>query len=252
MRPETTDHEEFCRLNFDAWLERGGADSHRRWEKGSDPPDFVLTMGNVRYSVEISRIIDEDRITASVSLSRLIDGLEQDLLATSAIAGTYVVDPAEPLPKGARHRRELRGRVAAFIERTKDEIRTLPDDIEMSGRRIVRIEKHSSEGAHLICNGIGGGGWEDEIRQEYERIAGDLLRRKKTCLEKHGPSVLVLQDALCPISPRILRGVIWSIPEASAFEAIYVIRAESAGDIVWSRSNWPLNLRTGIACEVIP
>lgn len=239
MRVKATEHEEYCKRHFDAWLSRSGFITERQWERGSEPPDFFLTVAGLRYAVEISRIINEERITASESLSRLVDDIERERLGRGAISGIYGVDPNEALPSGPRHRREFRRRIEEYLDETRDEAHPLKRDIEIGGRRVARIEKLHSSGSMLACDGLGGGGWEDEIRAEYEKILGNLIGRKKARLAPHGPAVLVLHDALCPIGPHILRRVIRSIPDAADFEAIYVIQAE-AGEIVWSRPTWPI------------
>lgn len=237
MRIETTDHEEYCKRHFDAWLAKKQVCSNRQWEKGTDPPDFFLTMDGARYAVEVSRIADEGRTTASESLSRLVDNLERDRLENGSLSGTYIVDADEALPRGARYRREFRKQIEEYIDETRKDDHPFRRDVQIGGRRVARIEKYLPTGAVLAYNGIGGGGWEYEIRQEYKTIMDGLIRRKKDRLERHAPAVLVLQDALCPIGPHILRGVIGTIHEVAAFEAIYIIRAEE-GEIVWSRPNW--------------
>lgn len=238
MRQGTSPHEEFCKRHFDAWLERNRPCSKRNWNKGFDPPDFFLDMDDVRYAVEVSRIMDEERLTASISLERMVDDIESKLLADGSISGLYVVDAEEALQHGARYRRELQKRIISFVEETKNVPRVTNDFIEIEGRRVARIEKHSISGANLYCNGIGTGGWVAEISHEYEKSAGDIIRRKASGLRENDQSILLLQDALGPFHPRILQNVIRSIPESAAFEAVYVIRTDDAGEVIWSSPTW--------------
>lgn len=212
------------------------------WNPGADPPDYVLTIGRARRAVEVSRIVDGKKRTASASLYRLVEELEAELQGRGALNGTFDVSLEESLPKGPRSRRNFCDLIRAALQSEAPERSQFRKVINVGGRHVANLEKISTAGSILTCSGIGGGGWEDEIRAEYFPLVSDLLRRKASRLAPHGPTVLLLQDSVCPISPRILASVLEATPEVKGFEAIYVIRTETIGDLVHGPADWPTQI----------
>lgn len=241
-RPQASDHEEFCRKHFNSWLERRVAPATIAWSLGEDPPDYLLAIGGIRRAVEVSRIVDGKTRTISASLYRLVEELEAELRGRGTLNGTFDVSLEESLPKGARNRRDFCDLIRVALQSEGPEVSQFRKEINVGGRRVAYLEKISATGSLLTCSGIGGGGWEDEIRAEYTALVSDLLRRKASRLAPHGPAVLLLQDSVCPISPRLLASVLEATPEVKGFEAIYVIRTETIGDLVHGPSDWPAQI----------
>lgn len=232
-------HEEFCREHFHSWLITRVPVSAVHWRRGDDPPDFELRIDGVRWSVEVSRIMNEHIATASSSLERAIERLGVELTREGVLAGIFSVDLEEPIPRGASHRAE-------FVRRTREALVACSRepraryDVEICGHRVAIVERVADGGSAVYCNGIGSGGWVDEMRAEYLACVPDLLRRKASILARRRPAVLLLHDVICPIGdPALLGDVISAVPEAADFELIYVIRSNRPGLILQGAQDWP-------------
>lgn len=125
-RPEDK-YERAARICFSSHLQRRFPGEPVTCEVSDiDPPDYILTVGGIQYSVEAVCLFDEvqvgEKAQPSESLRAMAMALERQLMEAvsdrGALQGFYVVDFGYP-PCARRDRRFIKDAALEYIERTR-------------------------------------------------------------------------------------------------------------------------------------
>jgi hypothetical protein len=197
--------EEFCRVAFSQHLQRQSFNkmAWREVPRSEEPPDYVLSIADRKFAVEITTLMEIEEIggfrypseALDISLRRLCERLERDAKKTKILSGLYILG-LEPIANLKIREPEIRQRVFDYMRRTKALNIGPCETLARDGINRIDIQKW---GNHKSClapvTSRGEGTWEDEIRSAARQMLYEALEQKRWKLRKiQLPKILLLLD----------------------------------------------------------
>src|SRR5262245_23304670 len=117
--------EEFVRETFHDFLK--GRGEAPLWEVGSEPPDYFLMLGDRRYSVEVTQVMEEFQIGSGRQTSQAIQ--------------SFLLGVAKSIEDEARSRGILHG-TYNLSARAVDNFRVIQDAVVQSALEYIEQTQH--------------------------------------------------------------------------------------------------------------
>lgn len=174
------------------------------WSPGAEPPDYFLTIGDSRFPVEVTLIMESVAAEQDVksergwqrSLERIVNRTEAEMVHRGVLRGVYAMH-LEPVPNVHEVARHVLTKVEAYLRDTSSVTIAPPLTLWNGTRnRHWKIEKVGDR-ANMIGGTfvLGGAKWQAESRLEVGsliEVAAATKRRKTSLLSD---VVLLLVDA---------------------------------------------------------
>jgi hypothetical protein len=219
--------ERFCRDEFDSWLRKRYPDTGIVWQdEANDPPDFWLMLNGQRYAVEVTRIVDEQERGDTAALWQLVERAEKDAQEAGELSGIYVVVFNGRIDKLGKLRNAMTATLRELVRETAALEKFSPTPIEVSGRVLCKVEKHSPHGSVLapVGGAVDSGSWEGEIREKLSELLQRAFGRKCAIPTKMKvPTIIILYDVYRLASRKTFIECLQAIPQARIFHTLYVV-----------------------------
>jgi hypothetical protein len=241
-------HEERCKAEFDKLARNIFPRSQFTWEEvKNDPPDWFLTIENIRYAVEATTIVELlestgyqfSSVDISASLHGFVKSVEKAAINEGILNGAYAVILC-PIPNFSQNQRKLRDDLMRYIRETRD----LPNADEYT-LGYVRHQRVSIQKMHSNTNYIAetisyGGKWESDAQKDLAQFVAQALSQKADKL-RHvtDPIILLLLDGYHYSFMADWNSAVNACDSRVQFEVICRVLADEPSTILWSRSsNW--------------
>jgi hypothetical protein len=205
MRKESDriDEELVCIDSFVQYLRQNiGAQEIIVEREKEDPPDFWVTIENVKYAVEVTSIVSDYGYDA------LCQGFENEIESEAKnrniLKGNYalVIMGKPEIPKRmSKDRKILLDKAIAYISNTDSQPSAMRQKLFDEAGRYIAIEKLSDTNASVGLVGHIGTKWEKEAKEELFHLIQERVIQKIATLERnvdsnfHNNLILLLYDA---------------------------------------------------------
>ena len=200
MRPD----EDFAQRAFHEHLVGLGLGSIS-WTPGTEPPDRYLTIGDQRFAVEITQIMEVVDLGSHAmpdhgvaqALARFGQDLEKEARKRGILHGSYAIY-LEPIPHFKTRQAELTEKAFEYLSRTSGDESAVAALIgAYENGATIHIEKFSSSGEHLhYMTGGAGAKWGGQILHDLSTLIPSALADKTEKLKTLTiPKVVLLIDA---------------------------------------------------------
>ena len=174
--------EEYCKDTFSIFLADRVGHGTFAWTEvpqNQEPPDYYLTLCGVRFAVEVTTLMEEVAVGATLrmpstgisqALIKLCKDMEDDLRKRNILRGSYmlVLQPIEDLRNA---RPFIEERIVRYVERTRDDKAAAPEILLQQGRSRLSIRKASDRRDRLYWVVHGGRGkWEGQMRNDVTTL----------------------------------------------------------------------------------
>ncbi len=195
--------EEFAKESFSRALQRCGISESASWEEGSEPPDFLLTLGGDRYAVEVTRIVGqielggrkESKRKSGARLQHFADELQEAAREQGILQGAYVLW-LEPIADFNEVAPTARTVFLDYVARTK-ELSSAPGEVVLKRRGMHwSITKfHDKKDYLLATRSEGTGGLLSEVVRDFPDLVSAAVESKAAKLATINiPHILLLVD----------------------------------------------------------
>ena len=262
-----TFRENFCAKSFDRYLAHQLDGPMPCWlpvPPGKDPPDFLLTLDNETYAVEVTstQVLREPSIGKSSineetyeETHREIVNLISSVAQTQGLKGRYVISFDQPIASTnfQKVKKHFMTEVVASISRSQ----TLP----VSWSEPVRYQ--DKELCHLFKVGEGdlkffetfSTDFTQTDSHEFRTFVTEMLRnvvhRKKELIEVKGisePVILLLLNTYGLADSEVYNSCVEQIQERDVFCAIFIIQPDGSGCMIHSKQpTWTRGSRVNAA-----
>jgi hypothetical protein len=223
--------EEFCRGEFDRWLKHHTG-AIPEWKPGDEPPDFWLTLNDVKYAVEVTRIVCQDDRKDWASLRKLAKEVSEMARNAGELSGTYLVTFEGRVAQMSKVRRSIKDRLLHYIRQTTSVETQSGQAIEVDGAVLCTISKLHNRGAALCpAGGVHNKAiLVSDAQTKLRQLLQDSFTAKcKIPGKTDCPTVLILYDLVGLFDKDKFIECVEQIPETKLFHTIYVVEDIGAG-----------------------
>ena len=241
--------EEFARVALHEHLATHVDPASLQWHPLiKDPPDYCLTIGDRRFGVEVTTLMDRvlvsgrQRPTAEItaSLTRFVKDVKTTAGDTGVLHGAYAV-AVDPIDELSRFGPELKGRILEYVSRTQDVDRAPRATLYSSGASRWWIEKFGSHKSYIggIFH-VSDAKWEGEMIEDTRRLLSERVSTKAKQLSLVlDPTALLLVDRY-----HFADDEEWAKAVPSSVDpgicALVRVRDNGTCQCLWSRAPWPM------------
>lgn len=244
--------EEFAKESFSRIFPRLGISEQVVWERGTEPPDFFLTLGAELYAVEVTRIVGqielngrrEPKRKSAAILQRFADELQDTAREQGILRGAYVLwlEPTDDFKEVAP---KARLAFLDYVSRTKD-LASAPGETVLKKRGLHwSITKfHDNKTYLLATRSEGTGGLLSEVVKDFPGLLSIALETKAAKLAALSmPRILLLVDDYHYADEQLWCHEVL-VPFHQTFHTIARVFQEYECQILWStKSSWALEPR---------
>lgn len=241
-RPDSV--ETFARQKFAEFLQ-ALTPARQVWDIGPDPPDWMLTLAEGTYAVEVTRIVESIAVgsasTTEPALIAFLDGfvksVEAEARRSGLLRGCYLLHVC-PVPDFSSMRAQLRAAILSYLSSTGSAV--------VSDRRVLwgvdpeqrwTIEKTDDGSPQLSWSmSLTRPKTQGVVLRDLERMLRTVIQvksRKLAAIEC--PKVLLLVDKYHFGDPRDWRQVMGTIDQ-TAFHTIARLHAAESCQVLFSRN----------------
>jgi hypothetical protein len=195
--------ERFARSSFNGFLLERHDSADLRWQRGADPPDYVLQCPLGEFDVEVTQVMEGCDTDSGVTtrwyqarILRFARNLQATAEAAGELDGAYVLH-LDAQPDLDAELQAVRPRFLDYIRATAqlESAGALEHPIR-SGGLPWSIEKYGRH-RNLVAPtmGFGGGKWQGEVLDDLRRLIGSRHATKSASAARPGSTVLLLIDA---------------------------------------------------------
>jgi hypothetical protein len=249
--------EELCKSQFDIFLEAVADPAGWTWEEvaqENEPPDYYLLLGDARFAVEVTTLMEKVSVGASSLLppgvihrflEEFVDTLQAAARIDGFLQGNYLVTFPTPIDDFADVQDDLQDALLAYIHRTAG-LDIAPQEIVFK-RRIPPqrpqqcwIQKLNNDRDQVLTGGPFWSKWEGTISQDVRQLLNHSLEVKASKLKDIAdPWILLLLDRYVFADPDDYRECVSEIAAVSAFHTVFIIQGSKPGFILHTKdSNW--------------
>jgi hypothetical protein len=182
--------EKFAKAEFDHYLRERTGIEDISWEEGADPPDYILTVQDEKYAVEVTQITErievetekgeEERGAIDAGWREFVSNAQQSAVDSGILAQQYVIVTLKPLPLSGTERAQIEAQLLAFVADSQNFPAWQLKDIAVKFVRYCAICKSDEpEGSIVVCNGVPTVNVEEGFRRNAIRLLEDRLNRKQ-------------------------------------------------------------------------
>jgi hypothetical protein len=199
-------YEEITRIEFDKVAKSTFPNASLVWDEVPqhlEPPDWYLTLGNIRYAVEATTVVDFLSITPDSKLSAVnvsstlfafIKDVEKSAKDQEILSGAYIVTLC-PIPNFSQNRKKLCDDLLDYIRQTK----SLPSAPEFTlgyvRQQRVSIKKEHNNKDYVSAGLSMGVKWEGDAQEDLLQSISNALAEKVYKLRAVSqPIILLLLD----------------------------------------------------------
>lgn len=238
------DDEIFTKNRFNEFISKR-TDIPILWRDGNqnEPPDFYLTMGNVEFVVEVTRLINEvetprgpiSRYKIDSSATNFVRKIEKKAIKDGVLTGTYFIHFGFVQIDFYGHRKEIKRKIHKIIADTQFDSQSFTDielEIETQNGNKEKIVFCSIQKTSLSDTKVevGGGPQEVEWSVDIQDKACELLKNtvleKKSKLERFKqPKILLLLSSYGLTNPENYKLCLSKLPNITDFHTIFIASA---------------------------
>ena len=250
--------EEFCRARFDLFLRHFVAASDIVWaevEKSKEPPDYVLTLENSQYAVEVTDIMEKVSVGSKspqshAAISRFLQkkiASEVEAIAKTSgyLRGEYLVSFSTPIGNLSLVWNEIQKELLEYIRNTGslDEApmkivfeRHLPEQRPQQ----CGIRKVSSKKDRIFSGGPVWAKWEGESEISLCNLLIESMKTKDDKLKEITlPKILLLLDEFVFADVETYDKCVSRSLPLHPFYTVFVVQDNKRGFVLYSEnSNW--------------
>jgi hypothetical protein len=237
--------EEFCKAQFDTFIKQFFTLSEVTWEEVAqrdEPPDYYLFLGNTRFAVEVTTLMELVSVGASSPLphfqihrllEQFIDRVEEIAREEGYLQGNYLVSFSTPIDNFADVRDGIRDKLLEYIQSTSG-IETSP--LEIVFERIIPQQRPQQCGIQKLGskpNRVIGGGpvwvkWEGEAAEDICDLLNESLNTKADKLKGVGePKILVLLDEYRFADRQMYEDCVHRLSSLAHFHTVFVVQGKN-------------------------
>lgn len=241
-------NEDFCKKSFSKYLKDRMCAIDMNWEKvrqGEDPPDFYLTLGKVKFAVEVTQT--EIRREPTLGKGKVLDKtyreahknfvkeVEREAQRSKILKGTYVVHFQKPVigTNFQRTTKCLLQDLLNYIENTKDLKDTSKKNISYQGSRVCWVRKVNNQ-SDKVLPFFTWFEWPDspENISSVCEILQYAVTTKKQKLEVRNilePKILLLYNVYPFAEQKTYKHCIGNIHSLDFFHSVFVVQFDRSG-----------------------
>lgn len=130
------DDENYAKEQFSNFLESKTIEDFE-WFDGDEPPDFYLDISNLRFAVEVTRLVDnietqrgiKPRNTIDSSAEKLVEKINQESQKTKILDGRYIISFSPVQHDFYPVRRQIESKILNFIKLNQHNRESIKEDI---------------------------------------------------------------------------------------------------------------------------
>lgn len=223
--------EEVAKSAFTTFLRVQKGQRNVGWEnvpQESEPPDYYVIIGGMRYAVEITGIFDQVEVNGnryssigiSASLKRFVEELKTTAEKKGILTGGYAV-ALSPLSYFPQRREKLLLQLIDYIQRTQNMAYAEEEVIMTSGFEYVGIQKIDNQENYVEEIISYPPKWKSESIEELRSALRDRLQDKVYKLSKISePVILLILDSFNYLDGRDWQDMVQQIEQSSRFHTI--------------------------------
>lgn len=192
-----------------------------------DPPDFWLTIGSIKYAVEVTSITKNADYFPHCK--RLAKDIERQAIERGYLSGSYILDIlANPdIPKtDSKDWKEIVEKALMYINQTMNLSCAVKEILKKDFKGVLGIEKHLKNRDYVAVMHTPAR-WQEDIKRELRELIQGAIKEKRKKLgsfENYPEKILMLYDAY--IFPDIMnvRQASNDIEETDWFHSIFWVQ----------------------------
>jgi len=192
--------EEFCKEQFDEFL-RLKERLDICWTEGAEPPDYYLNIGNKRFAVEVTNLMEEVNIGGQEmshlgfrsTILRFIKRVEEEARQNGILNGAYVVN-FKPHDDFGKKKSKIKKEILDYIQETQNSPDAIRKHLLGQGRLSWYIKKDNNTKKYLTC-GTFDAKWEGQAQTELCLLLEKVIKGKSRKLNRIKlPKILLILD----------------------------------------------------------
>lgn len=240
-------NEEFCKQEFDAFLQRTVSVSKSLWrdvERANEPPDYYLSLDGTWYAVEVTTITGQlqvgsrslPQVEVVAALRGFARAIESQAKRDGFLRGMYIVSFGRPIDDFRLLRERIRDSLLGYIKSTQG-LSSAPEEVVFRrGRQFCSIRKHRSAPDSVGVGGPWLGRWEAVLADEICDLLAERLRDKAHKLRKvEEPKILLLRDRYHFADRADYWACMAGFPFLGCFHTLFVARSSAESFVLHSQ-----------------
>ncbi len=242
-------HEEVSKESFTSWLNTKSISKSIRWQEvkqEDEPPDWYLTIGDVRYAIEATSIVDYvaefdpplSIATISISLSNFVDRVEKYAKSKGPLNGVYIFS-LSPIPNFRKQKQRIFKEAISYIDRTRNlesANKFFLGDVGYHSLSIGKIKSDRDFVDKIISLGAK---FEGQAQNELQSLLCVTLERKAKLLREIGePIILLILDAFAFTNLTDWGETISKISIPSELFSVFQTFSGKQAHLLFTRNSW--------------
>lgn len=238
--------EEFAREAFTRYLLAMGWDD-LHWERGPDPPDYLLILPDRQFPVEVTQIMGTSRVGKHrlsergwlATLKKLEDRLEAEMIRRGLLHGAYELS-LRPVPNLREAEFEAVPRLADYLTATAD-LEVAPSSLLFRHGRTKWTIRKVGNGKDLIGSLIiiGGAKWQMQVQNELQELVDAAVQIKMQKTKGINDVILLLIDGYHYAEVDDWK-VVADTTEMSGFHTVARVFGSGECQILYSRDSFSI------------
>ena len=241
-------YEEITKVEFDRLAKSTFPNASLVWDEVPqhlEPPDWYLTLNDIRYAVEATSVVDFLAITPESKLSALnvsttlfafIKDVEKSAKDQGILSCAYIVTLC-PIPNFSQNRENLSDKLLNYIRQTKSLQSADEYTLGYVRQQRVSIKKEHNNKDYVSAGLSMGVKWEGEAQEHLSQLVSTALSEKLHKLRAVSePIILLLLDEYHYSFMADWTSVIVSCPDRFRFCCICRILPPDGSIIIWAKS----------------
>ena len=209
-----------------------------------EPPDFLLTIQEKLYSVEVTSIMEMiemggitlSSLAVSIFIKDFVESIEKIALVKGVLKGMYAVT-ISPFKDFSKQESELRNKLIGYIDSTKTSQHAHEEIIFDDGVSFCSIQKLGDED-DLVAEVVDyPGKWEGESIVDLKHLLSEVITTKKRKLSKiSGDKILLIIDSFNYLEEEHWKNIVDSIEEKSDFCIIFRVSPSTRSSVIYGNN----------------
>jgi len=246
--------EEFCKAQFDTFIKQFFTLPEVIWEEVAqrdEPPDYYLFLGNTRFAVEVTTLMELVSVSASSRLphfhihrllEQFVDNVEEIARKEGYLQGNYLVAFSTAIDNLTDVQDGMRDKLLEYIQTTSI-VETAP--LETVFERIAPqqrsqrcgIQKLGSKPNRVVVGGPVWSKWEGEAAEGICDLLSESLNTKADKLRGIGePKILVLLDEYRFANRQMYEDCVHRLSSLAHFHTVFVVWDQNEGFPLYSHN----------------
>ncbi len=238
-------NELICKKCFDKYLVHIFPEGKRKWEKGTEPPDYFLLFNNKQFAIEVSTIteqlISDNKkypVKSYISSTRkLVKSIEENAIRRGILKGAYIIDLKGPFDRFSKARKKILNNALSYIQNTKKIPSSNKAILFKSHQQSCSIKKihNNSDKLYPITSSGSSFKWEGEILKEACELLQNVLSTKKKKLKDITlPKILLLKHEYIYEDPIVYKECAINSDLVKYYHSVFIVENQNNGYLLYT------------------